>query len=366
MTSRPGMRKLFGATLTAAMASLWLAGCMAGTATDTENGIQVTAQVVGANGAPMAQVEVKVQSLYSGPESKSDDPLMPGTATLRTDSAGFVTFTVKRAGHYMAQGQRGDTVLLIDTLRASAKDTLVLRAAGVQRLRGKVRLYSGYQIDTGFVFLRGSTIAVPISRTGDYDFGYVPLSADSLTLGAHYSAKPASRVFVKMADAAGGALVIDSRFSVDPDLAPVSGANLTLLKASGSATNVCLENGQQALELGVSIRGSLVKAADVMRAAQFACSNRVGAAIQVDSSTLAGASLKKLGDYVQGDAAIWPTESKHGYGLGSGSNNGQKTVVPANCLQAGSTTNFTTTVNQGANGADIRVDDISLQSGCEY
>lgn len=364
MTSATFIRKLFSIPVLAAAASLWLAGCMAGTGTDTENGVEVTARVLGANGAPMAQVEVSVQSVYAGPESNSEDALMPGTGTLHTDSDGYVRFTVKRAGSYMAQGQRGDTVLLIDTLHAGKKDTVVFRTAGVQRLRGKVRLYSGYTIDTGFVFLRGSRISVAVSSTGDYDFGYVPLSADNLTLGAQYHAHPASHAFVKVADAA-GSFVVDPQFHLDSNLVPSGNTNLTLLKASQSATNLCLESTQQSVVPGISIRGSLSRATDIMRAATFACVNRVGANIQVDATNLSGNSLQKLGNYVAPDASILPLNYRATHGLGSGST-GQKTVVPIACLQVGTATNFTTSLSKTSAYAEIHVDDIGLESGCEY
>ena len=366
MISRTLMRKIFSdgkvVRILAATASLWLAACM-GTGTDTENGIQVNARVLGQNGAPLANVKVQVHGLEAGPES-SEDPLMSGTGDLRTDSTGHVQFNVKRAGRYMFEGQRGDSVLVLDTLTAAQGDTApVFQTAGVQRLRGKVRLYSGYKIDTGFVFLRGSSVTATVSGEGEYDFGYVPVSARGLALGAHYQAAPASNVFVKVADASAGALVFDSRFTLDSTLVPGSGANLTLLKASQSATNVCLENALQPVEPGISLKGSVGSTGDIMRAASFACSQKVGAKIQVNQANLSsGAAQKKLGDFVLPDADIIPSEYRFRHGLGSGAM-GQKVVVPAACLQDGASTNYSTALTQGADGTDIRVDDIGLASG---
>jgi hypothetical protein len=349
-----------------ALASLCLIACMSGTGTDTENGVQVTARFVGADGAPMARVEVQVNSLYASPDRKADSPLMPGTDILRTDSAGYVRFRVKRAGQYLAQGKRADTVMVLDTLTAAQTDSLnvVFHASPVQRLRGKVRLYSGYQLDTGLVFLRGSSVSAPVSRGGNYDFGYVPVSAGRLTLGTRYASRPASKVFVRMAEA-GAVPVIDSRFSLDSTLIPGTGANLTLLKAAETATNVCLESVTATVVPGVTLKGSVGNTNDVMRAASFACSDKIGADIQVDKSDLAGRPLKKLGSYVLPDASIWPQIYRVLHGLTSQAK-GQKIVVPASCLQDGATTNYTTGLSAATDGTEIRVDDIRLASGCDY
>jgi len=312
----------------------------------------------------MANVQVQVNSLESDPEKSTDSPLMPGSGELRTDSTGSVTFTVKHAGRYMAQGTRGDTVLVLDTLNASKPDTLVFKASSVVKLQGKIRLYSGYRVDTGVVFLRGSSLLARVSHEGDFDLGYVPVSAAKLTVGTRYSARPASRVFVRMADA-GSALVLDSRFTLDSSLAPSNGSNLTLLKAAQSETNICLDNGRGPVQPGISIKGSTDNTNDVMRAASFACSDRTGAQIQVDKSSLSGQPVEKLGVYVQPDPSVWPLEYKIAHGL-SWKSVGQTTVVPSACLSSGSTTNFTAAVNSDSTGVQIRVDDIGFASGCSY
>jgi hypothetical protein len=354
--------------IAAVIASLWLAACMgAGTGTDTENGIDVSARVLSAEGAPMANVEVRVHALDAGPENRSADPLMPETGVLRTDGDGYVRFAVRRAGTYMAEGLRGDTVLLLDTLTVKKSDTSVFHAAGVKRLRGTVRLYSGYRIDTGFVFVRGSSIAAAVNRDGEYDFGYVPANASAMTLGARYDAGPVSQVFVKLADA-GSAPVIDARFALDTSLVPNGTPTLTLFKASQSATNVCLdESSRQMVVPGISLRGSLGTLADVRRAAGYACSQNVGAKIDVEETTADGKSKQKLGDYVLPDTEIWPVISKRAQGGLGSTTKGQKIVVPLSCLTSGKVTTYTTVVAQDSTGAaQIRVDDVKLDGGCEF
>jgi hypothetical protein len=344
------------------VSGLLLFGCMPGTGTDTENGIQVTARVVDTTGAPVRNVEVDVRSLTSRPDTKSENPLVADTIALRTDENGYVHFKVRRPGLYMAQGQRGDSVLVLDTLLAVENDTAVFRTGAVKRLKGKVRLYSGYQIDTGFAFVRGSGVGARIGSDGEYDFGYLPVNAAALTLGVEYAARPIAHVFVKLTDAA-GSLVFDSRFSLDSALVPNGGLpSLTLFKAAGTDTKLCLDNEQESVEPGISVKGSVGQAMDVRVGAGYACSQTVGAAIQVDKTDKNGKSTGKLADFVLPDASIWPKTSR---GLGT-CMKGVKLVVPAECLSSGDSTNFITVLVQDSTGIELHVDDVGLESSCGF
>jgi hypothetical protein len=169
---------------------------------------------------------------------------------------------------------------------------------------------------------------------------------------------------VKVANA-NGTVVVDARFLLDSNLAPGDGANLTLLKASGSATDVCLQSVEQSVVPGVSVRGSLSNLADVRRAAGFACSEQIGSNIQVDEAGLNGALKKTLGNYVLPDQAIVPAERRLARGLGT-SAKGQKVVIPVECLVSGKVTTYVTQLAQDSIGAQIRVDDIGLTAGCQY
>lgn len=349
--------------IAALTASLWLAACL-GTGTDTENGIDVSARVLSPQGAPMASVEVRVHALDAGPEA-SADPLKDQDGVLRTDGDGYVHFTVRRAGIYMAEGLRGDSVLLLDTLTVSKSDTTVFQTAGVQRLRGRLRLYSGYRVDTGLVFVRGSSIAASVNRDGEYDFGYVPAAAAGMAVGAQYDAKPTGQVFVKVADA-GSTLVVDARFTLDTTLAPLDGkANLTLFKASESATNVCLDAGSRlSVEPGISLRGSLANTRDIRVAAGYACSDKVGAQVKVEETSPDGKSNKDRGNFILPDGALLQMEYRRAHGLSAKTL--QKIVIPVSCVTSGDASTYTTVADQDSSKVDIRVDDIGLESGCPF
>jgi hypothetical protein len=221
-------------------------------------------------------------------------------------------------------------------------------------------LYSGYQIDTGRVFLRGSGVAAQVSPGGDYDLGYLPASAAGMTVGAEYSSRPVSEAFVKVANAA-GIVVTGSMFTMDSDLVPNGGDSLTLFQSAESPT-LCLDSDGQAVVPGVSMRGSLAVAGDIRVATDFACSSRVGAKVQVNATNASGTATQNVGEFVIANKEIWPPGHKSP-GLGSYVKR-LKGVIPAVCLNPGHVPNFVTVLKDSV-GSEIRVDDIRLEEVCD-
>ena len=194
------LRKSVGIAATAW--ALSLAGCLGGTGTDTENGVTVlvTVRVLAQDSAPASGISFTVFEVYTRADSLLDNPVVGGdTVPLVTDGGGFVTVLLKRAGSYMAQGSNGDTILFLDTLKPSygRKDSVgvgsnsaLFQVENAVHAKGRVRLLSGYRPDTGTVMLQGTKRQSPIRKGGAFDLGWIPPSAEKLTLRVVYSASP--------------------------------------------------------------------------------------------------------------------------------------------------------------------------------
>jgi hypothetical protein len=179
-----------------------LAGCLGGSGTDTENGLQpvnVTARVVDKDGAPAAGVRFTVSESHSRADSMLASPVVGNDTVLVTDGAGYVTFQLKQEGAYVAQGGSGDTVLFLDTLRAKIKRSPILSGGAGSplfhveepvRAKGRLRLLSGYSPDSGRIILQGTPLLWDLKKDGKYDLGWLPPSAEKLTLRVVYWASP--------------------------------------------------------------------------------------------------------------------------------------------------------------------------------
>jgi hypothetical protein len=209
-----GSRKFRGDALSIAGASalltalFLLAGCLGGSGTDTENGVQpvfVTARVVTQDGEPASGVRFTVSESHTRADSMLASPVVGGDTALVTDVAGYVTFKLKQEGAYVAQGGSGDTVLFLDTLRAKIKRSGVLSGgAGSPLFRveepiravGRLHLSSGGAPDSGHIYLQGTKLSWDLKKDGTYDLGWLPPSAEKLTLRVVYW-KPDSGSCVK-------------------------------------------------------------------------------------------------------------------------------------------------------------------------
>jgi hypothetical protein len=192
-------RKAAGIAATAS--ALVLAGCLGGTGTDTENGILVSARVVTADGTPAANVSLTVFEAHTWADSPLTSPVVgpDSSDAFLTNSEGYVTFLLKQSGTYVAKGSVKDTVLFLDTLRAKIDRNGVI-GGGVgsplfhteepKRAKGKMRLLSGYSPDSGRVALQGTNLQWTLGADGEFDLGWLPPSAEKMTLRVSYWASP--------------------------------------------------------------------------------------------------------------------------------------------------------------------------------
>src|SRR5690606_14623154 len=97
---------------------LLFAGCLGGTGTDTENGLEpFTVTIVDPMNRPVSGLEVSVQDASVHGDSIMEDVILNDAGTLTTDSAGSVRLRLARAGLFVVEGRRDDTLFLLDTLR---------------------------------------------------------------------------------------------------------------------------------------------------------------------------------------------------------------------------------------------------------
>jgi hypothetical protein len=187
--------------------ALGLSACLGGTGTDTENGLKpvlVTARVLTQDSTPAAGVSFTVHQAYSRADSLLESPLVGGDTThLVTDGGGYVTFTVKQEGDYVAQGASGDSILFLDTLKTRIKrdpggavggglGSPLFRVEKPVHAKGKLRLTSSGVPDSGRVYLQGTRLVWNLEAGGKYDLGWLPPSAEKLKVRVVYWSKDTS------------------------------------------------------------------------------------------------------------------------------------------------------------------------------
>lgn len=181
--------------------ALGLFACLGGTGTDTENGLKpvlVTARVLTQDSTPAPGVSFNVYQANSRADSLLESPIVGGDTTrLVTDGGGYVTFTVKQEGDYVAQGASGDSILFLDTLKTRIKrsngGTLggglgspLFRVEQPVRAKGHLHLYSGDVPDSARIYLLGTRLSWNVQADGKYDLGWLPPSAEKFKMRVVY------------------------------------------------------------------------------------------------------------------------------------------------------------------------------------
>jgi len=176
-------------------------GCMGGTGTDTENGlgINVNARVMDSEGRPLSGVEIIVHSADFRPDADPRENLFVDTGALRTNFLGVSNLAFLDTGHYVVEGRWVGMSVFFDTISVKLTDNKSLRVFtphAPSPVSGKVQLLSGFRIDTGLVFLRGTGRLSTIHKDGSYDFGLLPPDAFSLAIGVRFTARPRDTSYV--------------------------------------------------------------------------------------------------------------------------------------------------------------------------
>lgn len=336
-----------------------LYGCMGGTGTDTENGVYVSAQVVDSSGEPVANVDVSILDLSARIDSTQSSPLYQDVM-LTTDDSGRVNFFLKKNGSYMAAGKRGDSVLFIDTLKTKVPSGTPHSPGGLGNptflvetpvaAKGKVRMASGLQVDTGRVILRGTKLMSSLKDSGTYDLGWLPPGAQKTAVTIVYEGRKREARYVKVS-AKGNEVTVHASNLAGPCLAD----------STGPVTKARVHIG------------SLSTKADVARIAGKSCAYKVGALVRVIQVDTSGAVLRTLGDFVIPSAEapkIW--EGVAGAGLGKLSATGvasadvDSSAVPTACIEPEKTNNdgLTGRATLRLLNRDIVVDDFKSGKGC--
>lgn len=203
MSRKPSILR-FGA---AAFAAALLAACLGGTGTDTDNGVNdkdntvlgdrnlsVTAHVVDGDGHPLEGVFLTLRDPFFRPDSglPAATPL-DSAREIRTDSAGDAHFAVKRPGKFVVEGRREGAVLFYDTLAvadSTGRTKFTFRSQAPRAFKGSIALASGFRIDSGVVFVRGTDRFVPLGPAGAYDLGTLPGEVAFMGVGLRYRASP--------------------------------------------------------------------------------------------------------------------------------------------------------------------------------
>lgn len=304
------------------MTALALLGCMAGTGTDTENGVYVSAHVIDASGSPVANVNVTILDLATRADSTLTNPLYEEDASLMSDQQGRVHFYLKKNGVYMASGKRGDSVVFIDTLRTRnpASETPAIGGLGHPefevespvRAHGRIRFHSGLKVDSGRVLLRGTRIVGDVSDSGTYNLGWLPPSSQKTTLTVAYQGRAREVRYVKME-------------------ATKSGLTLHASAASGQ----CLTDSVAVttpVSPALTLEGSPATA-DMARLVGKACAHHVGALVRVLETDHSGRVLRTRGSYVIPDPDapnVWEQAGPNDGGRGSDM---ARAAVPSACVE---------------------------------
>ncbi|MDB5106039.1 MAG: hypothetical protein JWP91_3728 [Fibrobacteres bacterium] len=196
-----------------ALASLCLGACMfGGTGTDTENGITdtskdktpigiqikgVSARVVDGEGRPIKGVTLNLFQPGFRPDSGNAQAtgLVDTAKSMVSDSLGYVTVPLMVPGKFVIEGVSGGQTLFFDTLAVIDIKTaapFTFRARAQASFKGRVRLASGMRIDTGFVFIRGTSRAVKVDSAGGYNLGTLPADVGRMAVGMRFSSSPTS------------------------------------------------------------------------------------------------------------------------------------------------------------------------------
>jgi hypothetical protein len=191
------------------LAALCLSACIfGGTGSDHENGFTtskngdidlkgVTARVTDGEGSPLAGVRLY---LYD-PAYRPDLGQAPGshltdTAPVPiTDSLGYAGLDLSAPGKFVVEGVSAGMTLFFDTLAAPmlGKGAIfTFRTRAPAAFRGKVALVSGMRIDSGSVFIRGTSRTAKLDASGNYDLGNLPSDAGRMGLGVRYVSSPTS------------------------------------------------------------------------------------------------------------------------------------------------------------------------------
>jgi hypothetical protein len=201
------MRRIGLAGVVAVLACLCLGGCnIGGTGSDTENGVQpltgerieikgVSARVVDAEGKPLANVNLFLFAPEFRPDTgKAPASVMADTAKPPvTDSLGYVSLSLKAPGKFVVEGVLAGLTLFFDTLAVpdiKVATPFTFRVRATAAFAGKVKLVSGMRIDSGTVFIRGTSRKAGIDAAGNYNLGTLPADVARMAVGFRYAASP--------------------------------------------------------------------------------------------------------------------------------------------------------------------------------
>lgn len=186
------------------LAACLLASCIGGTGTDTENGVRdhenglfegfsgTAARVVDADGRPLAGVDMVLHTPGFRGDSGAPETLVLDTGrSLRSDSLGYARFQLLRPGKYVVEGRRDGAALFFDTLAVPDVGSLSIytfRARPSLAVKGAVRLESGFRVESGTVFVRGTERFARLDSAGGFDLGLLPGDVGRLAVGLSYRA----------------------------------------------------------------------------------------------------------------------------------------------------------------------------------
>ncbi len=193
----------------AALATL-LVGCIiGGTGTDTENGITdnkinqsalgITARIVDTSGNPVPGVLLTAVQPSFRPDSVNPTVLNYAVSNdvsqkeVVSNAQGQVGFSLSTSGTYIVEGSKAGQKLFFDTLKiADVKigQPLTFHARPLHKFQGRVKLASGMRIDSGKVFVRGTSVVVQVDAAGAYNLGLLPFDISKMAIGLRFHSSP--------------------------------------------------------------------------------------------------------------------------------------------------------------------------------
>ncbi len=199
-----------------ALASL-LVGCIiGGTGTDTENGVtdtknnqsalSITARIVDTSGNPVAGVVLTAVQSSFRPDSVHPTVINYAVSNdtnqkeVVSNTQGRVGFNLSTSGTYIVEGSKAGQKLFFDTLRiADVKigQTLTFHVRPLHKFQGRVKLASGMRIDSGKVFIRGTSLAVNVDAAGAYNLGLLPFDISKMAIGLRFHSSPTGVVEIR-------------------------------------------------------------------------------------------------------------------------------------------------------------------------
>ncbi len=203
-----GLRGVVG-RIGLSLAALCLGACIfGGTGSDHENGVSpsrgdefnikgVSARVTDGEGSPLAGVRLYLYDPDYRPDLglAGDSHLKDAAVIPVTDSLGYARLDLSAPGKFVVEGVSEGKTLFFDTLAAPilGKATLyTFRTRAPAVFRGKVSLVSGMRIDSGSVFIRGTSRTAKLDASGNYDLGSLPFDAGRMGVGVRYVSSPTS------------------------------------------------------------------------------------------------------------------------------------------------------------------------------